>query len=182
MNVANDTIFDSLCRIFESTGIPYLVGGGFAVNAHGYARTTYDLDLIIQEEQYPILFKEFEKEGFEETYRGNVHARFSGRPKFLTNIDLLFVDSKTFQGLFAESSDKNVGPRRFKVVSLFHLIAMKLHAIKNNPENRQEKDFPDIIQLIRKNKIDPKEKKFKEMCLKHGTQELYQKILGSNAK
>lgn len=55
-----------------------------------------------------------------------------------------------------------------KVQSVFHLIA----EITN-------RDFPDIVNLIRANKVSFKEKAFKELCLKYGTQELYDKIVKS---
>ena len=62
--------------------------------------------------------------------------------------------------------------------SLQHLIAMKLHAIRQNPTQREPKDLQDIFELIAENGVNVQEKSFRELCLKYGTQELYQKIVG----
>lgn len=62
------------------------------------------------------------------------------------------------------------------VPSVNTLIALKLHALKNNFKLRENKDLSDIIELIRINKISYKTKEFKELCLKFGTEEIYQKI------
>ena len=39
---------EAIVRALNEAGIRYLVVGGLAVNAHGYARMTRDLDLVIQ--------------------------------------------------------------------------------------------------------------------------------------
>jgi hypothetical protein len=63
------------------------------------------------------------------------------------------------------------------VPSLSHLIALKLHSIKYNPKLRLTRDLPDIINLIRINELNHKNPDFKELCLKFGTEEIYNKIL-----
>jgi len=40
-------LYEEAFRAFESAGIRYLVAGGVAVNLHGYARLTVDLDLML---------------------------------------------------------------------------------------------------------------------------------------
>ncbi len=39
---------DAIARALEQAGVRYLVAGGIAVNAHGYLRLTFDVDLVIQ--------------------------------------------------------------------------------------------------------------------------------------
>lgn len=41
------TAFEAVARALADAGVRYLVAGGVAVNAHGYARFTADLDLVI---------------------------------------------------------------------------------------------------------------------------------------
>ncbi len=41
-------IFDAICKALNEADVRYLVAGGLAVNAHGYLRLTYDIDLVIQ--------------------------------------------------------------------------------------------------------------------------------------
>jgi hypothetical protein len=40
-------LYEEVFRKFEAAGIRYLVVGGIAVNLHGYARMTVDLDLML---------------------------------------------------------------------------------------------------------------------------------------
>ena len=40
--------FEAIAAALQSAGVRYLVAGGVAVNAHGYLRLTYDVDLVIQ--------------------------------------------------------------------------------------------------------------------------------------
>ena len=44
-------------RVFEDMGVPYVIGGSFASSAHGLARATMDIDLLvaIEPEQAPEL-------------------------------------------------------------------------------------------------------------------------------
>jgi hypothetical protein len=40
--------FEAIAAALRDAGVRYLVAGGLAVNAHGYLRLTYDVDLVIQ--------------------------------------------------------------------------------------------------------------------------------------
>ena len=39
--------FDAVCRALNDASVRFLVAGGLAVNAHGYLRLTYDVDLVV---------------------------------------------------------------------------------------------------------------------------------------
>jgi hypothetical protein len=64
----------------------------------------------------------------------------------------------------------------FGVVSLLHLIALKCHAIQHGKPLRRLKDTDDLIHLITINGLDLNETAFRTTILKHGTQELYEKL------
>lgn len=171
------TVVDLVEEIFKDCNVPCLLVGGFAVNAHGYARMTFDADYVIPEEKISLLTEAFQKRGFKESFKGNIHIRFSGPPEYKTEVDLLFVNDKTFQELAHASELKQIGSRTCRVISLNHLIAMKLHAIKCHAENREHKDLNDIRELIKENNLDTRGQAFKDLCLKFGTEELYHKII-----
>jgi hypothetical protein len=40
--------FESIAKALNTAKVRYLVAGGLAVNAHGYLRSTFDVDLVIQ--------------------------------------------------------------------------------------------------------------------------------------
>ena len=64
-----------------------------------------------------------------------------------------------------------------KVPSLKHLMALKLHALKNNQIYREYPDLVDLINLVRFNKVDVTKNGFRELCLQYGNRALYDKIV-----
>jgi hypothetical protein len=42
------TSLEAITRALNDRGVPFLVVGGLAVNAHGYGRMTHDVDLVIK--------------------------------------------------------------------------------------------------------------------------------------
>ena len=77
---------------------------------------------------------------------------------FLKMSGRLDVDGETFQKVFAETLVHRIEQFEMRVPCLAHLIALKLHAIKNNP-GRKSKDMQDIVDLIEANsgKVSMKE-------------------------
>ena len=61
--------------------------------------------------------------------------------------------------------------------SLEHLIALKVHALKNSQGLRALKDITDIAQLLRVKRVDVQAKWVKDTFEKHGTNELYGKVV-----
>jgi hypothetical protein len=57
-----------------------------------------------------------------------------------------------------------------------HLIAMKLHATSSNAD-RELKDFPDVIQLIKLCEIDPSDDEIKILFQKYSLMSLYDKTI-----
>jgi hypothetical protein len=93
------------------------------------------------------------------------------------DVDFMFVDQDTLTKILKESQAIEIAKQKFLVPSLDHLIALKLHSIKHNRKLRLTRDLPDIINLIKINEVNFKSKKFKELCLQFGTEEIYGKIL-----
>src|ERR1700685_2733272 len=60
------TSFEKIVRALNTAKVHFLVAGGLAVNAHGYARFTNDVDLVIRLTEKDILaaFKALEKIGY----------------------------------------------------------------------------------------------------------------------
>jgi uncharacterized caspase-like protein len=56
------------------------------------------------------------------------------------------------------------------------LLALKCHAIKHGHETRIIKDADDVLQLVLVNRVDLDEPDIRDLFLKHGTAELYEKV------
>jgi hypothetical protein len=172
-------IFNLVSDISKKTGVTCVLIGGFAVNYYKVTRQTVDVDFLITEEDYKEIKAPLEKAGYKEDFIQNVFVRLKGNKSYLMDIDFMFVDKETLSKIIKAGEKINIAGEKFIVPSLKNLIALKLHSIKYNPKIRENKDMPDIINLIRINKLDFKSDEFRELCLKYATEEIYKKILES---
>ena len=170
------TIFHLFSDVFTKCNAVCVLIGGFAVNYYKVSRQTADVDFLITKEDFEKIELLLKKEGFKKDYEQEVFARLLGNSSYLMDVDFMFVDKDTLDKIIKEGKEISIAGQKFMVPSLNHLIALKLHAIKYNSRIREYKDLPDIIQLVRINKLNVKDPIFKGLCLKYGTEELYNKI------
>ncbi len=88
----------------------------------------------------------------------------------------MLVQEKTFAPVLAASQTADFFGVKTRVPSLEHLIALKLHALKNTRMTRFLKDFLDVEYLIRINRLDIKSNNVRDLFDKYGTPDLYDKI------
>ena len=171
------TIFHLISSVFNKVGASGILIGAFAVNYYKALRRTDDIDFLIRKEDYAKIREVLETEGYNEDDAREVFARLKGKSLELIDLDFMFVDKDTFDKIMKDSKKMSIAKQDFRVPSLEHLIALKLHAVKNGPKRRGNKDLFDIVELIAANKVDVKTSDFKNLCLKYGTVEIYNKIL-----
>ncbi len=137
----------SLITKLQQEGLEVIVGGGLAVNAHGFARVTTDADLIVRKNDREKALEVLSDLGFVEKGTTNVSTRLSHSSYLLPFVDLLWTEAATFQvflkGAISISPNSNA-------LSLPHLIAMKIHAITQSAD-RFAKDSEDIRWLLKYN-------------------------------
>ena len=173
------SVFNLLSDISKKININFVLIGGFALNYYKYARQTLDVDFLITEKDFEKILPLLESAGYKVESRQDVFARlvFSKGDLLMMDIDFMFVDDGTLAKILEDSPATEIAGCRLHVPSLENLIALKLHALKNNQARRLAKDISDIINLIIINRLDAKSDKFKTMCLKYGTLGIYHKIL-----
>lgn len=171
------TVFHFIASVCSRKNISCVLIGGFAVNYYKVTRQTADVDFLITKDDFDKIISLLEEEGFKQDYSQEVFARLTTEKPYLMDLDFMFVDKETLDKIIKEGKEITIAGEKFIVPCLLHLIALKLHAIKYNPKIREYKDFMDIIELIKVNKIDTRSNDFKNLCLKYGTEELYHKIL-----
>ena len=138
-----------------------------------------DIDLLMTDQDFERASLILKQAGYEQVAQGRLFARFRSADPTLMDLDTVFVDKKTMDGILGEAKESEIEGRRFKIPSIDHLVALKLHSIKNNPRAREFRDLGDIVELIKQHRIDVHSENFKQLCSKYGTAEIYQKILGS---
>lgn len=176
-NMKYATVFHLISDIADKAKAVCVLIGGFAVNYYKVTRQTADVDFLTTKEDFEKISGFLEKEGFKKDYNQDVFARFAADKRYLMDIDFMFVDKETLDKIIKEAKTADIAGQKFMVPCLNHLIALKLHAIKYNPNIRRYKDIMDIMELIRVNKVNVRSDEFKNLCLKYGTEKLYNNIL-----
>lgn len=169
-------IFETLAAEFERAKMTCLLIGGFAVNHYQVSRQTNDIDFLTTEEDFRKILGPLKKLEYEEFHRGETFVWLRSRRPAWMIVDFMFVGPPTFERMLREGEKIKFEGTEWVVPSLEHLIALKLHAIKNNSD-RELRDMLDIVDLIKSNKFEVRTDRFKALCLKHGTQEIYEKVL-----
>jgi hypothetical protein len=139
-----------LIDLLIRSNIPLLIMGGHAVGAHGAQRDTIDVDCIVVAERREELKAFLESRGFEEMARHEGFSRFRHRSLIYPLLDTMEVDESTWQELWSHSVTKSLTGLPVRVPAVVHLIALKLHAIQQNPA-RKLKDGDDIARLLQAN-------------------------------
>jgi Nucleotidyl transferase AbiEii toxin, Type IV TA system len=88
----------------------------------------------------------------------------------------MFVQSATFKPMLEGSRVVEFYGTASRIPTLEHLIALKLHALKNTRPRRFLKDFLDVENLMRINLLDIKSENIRRLFEKYATMELYEKM------
>jgi len=171
------SLFQTIAQKAGDAGLPFLVIGGYAVMAHGFVRATDDLDLLVQRSQLGQWRELLEGLGMKVYRAAPAFTQFDPPPGGRLPVDLMLVADQVFTQMRADAEPASVGGVSFGVVSLLHLIALKCHAIRHGKPVRRLKDTEDLIQLAIINHLDLNEPELRATILKHGDQELYEKLL-----
>ena len=76
-----------------------------------------------------------------------------------------------------ESKEIEVSGHKVKIPALDHLLALKLHVLKQNLGHRVIKDLDDVIRLVLANKVAIQSEHYKKLFDKYGTIEDYERVL-----
>ena len=85
-------------------------------------------------------------------------------------VDIMLVSRETFLKLADGRRELEFGPTRLGVPQPLPLIALKLHAMKNDARRRLGKDLPDNLQLIRLYGIDRASVEFRRIVDRYANQ------------
>jgi hypothetical protein len=153
---------EAVVRALNEAGVPFLVAGGLAVNAHGYGRQTWDLDLVIRLEPEPVrrAFAALASLGYRPTVpvtaeglanpeqrgrwieeRGMTVLNFQSDEHRETPIDVFVTEPFDFEREYRDALVEEIAPGvPLRIVRLATLLAMKQQA--GRPQ-----DLADIAEL-----------------------------------
>lgn len=170
-------LFEQIDAEARSRDLRFLVIGGLAVNFYGYSRDTADLDLLIQRDQQAAWRELFSRLGYTLDHDAETFVQLAPPRSGEWPVDLMLVREPTFSPMLADSRQVEMYGTPVRIPSLPHLLALKLHALKHTRPHRFLKDFQDVEGLVRINQLDLKSEKVRELFLKYGNLDLYEKVL-----
>ena len=147
-----DRVHDALRAItsrLESLNIPYAVAGGMAMVAHGYDRTTVDVDILLTAEGLERAHRELQGLGYVAPFSGSKNLRDTS-----TGVRIEFLLAGHFPGdgkpkpvAFPDPATVAVQKEGIRYVSLPALIELKLASGMTAPHRL--KDLADVQELIK---------------------------------
>ncbi len=156
--------------------LKFLVIGGLAVNIHAYPRDTADLDLLVCQDARASWLELFLQLDYTVDQDANAFIQFAPPQQEAWPVDLMLVRPATFDPIFQSGIPVDMYGVKLLIPTLEHLITLKLHALKHSHAGRFMKDFLDVENMVRKNKLDLRSDNIRQLFLKYGSMELYEKI------
>lgn len=138
----------------EQERLPLALVGAFALHAYGFTRATSDLDFVTASQAQERVIAFLASLGYETLhasagYSNHVHADAS-----MGRVDFIYVGAKTARKLWDRpGATLRLGQYDLPVPRAEHLVAMKVHAMKNDPR-RALQDMADIRNLLQLDGID----------------------------
>jgi hypothetical protein len=169
------TVVQLLAEISEAAGLSMLFIGGRALQAYGVIRQTLDVDVLISERQAKPLGEALRRIGYAEVVRSEIFARYRHASPDLADVDVLYLDADTADKMSRQAQACVLDGTPCRVPDLSHLVALKLHAIRQNPA-REPRDFADIVELLRANPERIGRDDLRRLCAKYGPEGLGQKL------
>lgn len=161
--------------ILAESKVPLLLVGGTAVQIYGFGRNTKDFDCLVAVESDPALAAELAAAGFEEFRRNELVVRYRHRNNPLWVLDTLLASAATFEKMWAARREKPFAGFTLHLAAPLHIAAMKLHAMKNNPE-RELHDLLDVLDLLKRDRGQWTEAELKAICERYGPPDCFDLI------
>ena len=163
-----------LAEFFDKHQRRYAAIGGYALVAHGILRATFDMDWVVEDDSQDELVGFLEALGYETLHRSSGYSNHLHPDVDLGRIDFVYVDERTANEIFNSSEKKEILEGvEVLVPRPEHLVAMKVRAIKNDPD-RKLQDLADVRALAQLSGVDTEE--IRAYFDKLGLAELYEEV------
>jgi hypothetical protein len=139
----------AIARVLEDEGIPYAVAGALALAAHGRARLTDDVDILIRRADLATFKERWLGRGYVEVRPGLKAVRDTARG---VKLDFLIAgdfpgDGKPKAVAFPDPAAQSSAGDGYRIVDLNTLLELKLASGMTAPH--RARDIADVIDLIR---------------------------------
>ena len=170
------TLLQRLQGLSEKWGYPFVLIGGHAVNIHGYSRMTADIDIMVRRNDLAEWKDALAGLGYEAEYEAGPFAQFTATGSNGPRLDLMLVNESTFEKIARRAATTRYLEATINAVCVEHLIALKLHVLRQDLEHRRLKDFLDVVELVKVNQVDLQSAEMQEIFARYGTEDLLRRI------
>ncbi len=169
-----ERVLREVAKFFEREGFNYAVIGAFALHAYGMTRATRDLDFVTEFPAQRSLIAFLETINYETLHVSSGYSNHLNRDPAMGRLDFVYVSGETNRQLFGSAQKLlMLGEISIPVPRREHIAAMKIHAMKNDPE-RTFREMADILFLMQQPGIDKKE--IRDYFEKQGLMDRYNEI------
>jgi hypothetical protein len=140
---------NAIVRRLTELEIPYCIAGGMALVAHGYDRTTVDVDVVVTEEGLAAIHQNLEGRGYVPPFSNSKNLRDTS-----TQVRIEFLVTGRFPGdgkpksvAFPDPAKEGIEIDGIRYLSLPTLLELKLASGMSAPHRL--KDLADAQELIR---------------------------------
>jgi hypothetical protein len=178
---AMESFLTTISKLIAEKDLPALMIGGHAVTALGHPRATFDLDLLIPRTSAARWNAELRNLNYRLFAESPNFHQFESSPDLpLPPVDLMLVDDEVFHAL---ERTKTASPP-IATPNVVAMIALKLHAIRQPAREDAEKDWSDVLALVKAHQLTLDDPDFSATILKHGGETAIERIrtaiLGGN--
>ena len=165
---------EAIAAFLDGKGHRFALAGGLALAVYGLPRTTLDLDLLLDAEAQEDFVRFLESLGYETLHRSSGYSNHAHRDSLWGRVDGIYVRGETSEQIFAASTrSRGPGGRKVLVPRPEHLAAMKVVAMKNDPE-RTLQDLADVRFLLHLPGVDRRQ--IQGYFERHGLKESFDAI------
>jgi len=144
-----EKVMRAVAQFFEGEGVAYAIIGAFGLHAYGLSRATSDLDFVTDFKAQPKLVPFLEKLGYKTLHFSSGYSNHVHSNPAMGRLDFVYVSGETSRQLLGSAKKLHVlGGISVAVPRAEHLAAMKIQAMKNDPE-RTYQEMADIQFLLR---------------------------------
>jgi predicted nucleotidyltransferase len=147
------SVLIELHTALRDASIEHALIGGLALAAHGAARATVDLDLLIDADRGDDAARIAQESGYECLHRSAHVANFASHDPARGRVDFLFARQAHGRAMLARAKPSAILGHRIRVVDASDLIGLKVQASSNDPA-RRHLDLADIGRLLETAEVD----------------------------
>ena len=142
-------VIELIIKDFDKEKVRYALIGGFALGALGIARTTVDLDFLLDRDDLSRVDKIMKVNGYKCVFKTENVSQYVSEVKIFGEVDFIHAFRKISIAMLRRAKELDIfeGKSKIKVLRPEDIIGLKLQAVMND-RTRRNREFADIEALM----------------------------------